>query len=57
MPGGNWVAGKNTVTVTYPNIQLTNTLQMTYTINGKNLVGEGKELVKTSDDGMVPTTI
>lgn len=39
---GIWVANKNVVTVTF------NTEKMTYTIKGKNLVGGGKELAKTS---------
>jgi hypothetical protein len=56
MPGGNWVAGKNTVTVTYPDLEMSKTLKTTYTINGKNLVGGGKELVKKSDDAMAPAT-
>jgi len=51
-----WVAGKNTVTVTYPDFQMNNPLHTTYTINGKNLVGGGKELVKKSDDAIAPLT-
>jgi hypothetical protein len=47
---GTWVADRNVVTVTY-GVQ-----KMTYTINGKSLVGQGKELVKTSDRAIVPAT-
>ena len=53
---GTWVAEKNGVTVTYPDIQRKNVLKTAYTINGKNLVGGGKELVKKSDNAIVPTT-
>jgi hypothetical protein len=48
---GTWVADRNVVTVTY-GVQ-----KMTYTINGKSLVGGGKELVKTSDRAIVPATL
>jgi|GEM_PF-1675133 len=53
---GTWVAGKNTVTVTFPNYGKGSPLATTYAINGKNLVGGGKELVKTSDDAKAPLT-
>jgi len=48
---GTWVADRNVVTVTY-GVQ-----KMTYTINGKSLVGQGKELAKTSDRAIVPATL
>jgi len=54
---GTWVATENTVTVTYPDLEMKNTLKTTYTINGKNLVWQGKELVKTSDRAIVPATL
>jgi len=53
---GTWVATKNTVTVTYPDLEMKNTLKTTYTINGKNLVGQSKEFVRTSDSAVVPIT-
>ena len=54
---GTWVATKNTVTVTYPDLEMKNTLKTTYAINGKSLVWQGKELVKTSDRAIVPATL
>ncbi len=48
---GTWVADRNVVTVTY-GLQ-----KITYTINGKSLVGGGKVLVKTSDRAIVPATL
>jgi hypothetical protein len=48
--GGTWVADRNVVTIAY-GVQ-----KMTYTINGKSLVGGGKELAKTSDRAIVPAT-
>jgi hypothetical protein len=49
-----WVAGNNTITVTFPDFQMNYRLHTTYTINGKNLTGEGKLLVRTSDSAIVP---
>lgn len=51
---GTWVAGKNTVTVTYPNLEKGSPLKTTYTINGKNLTGGGKEFVKKWNPGVTP---
>ena len=51
---GTWVAGKNIVTVTYPDLAMKNALKTAYTINGKNLAGGGKEFVKKSDKAMTP---
>ena len=48
--GGTWVAGKNVVTAIFL------TEKTTYTINGKNLVGQSKEFVRTSDSAVVPIT-
>ena len=53
---GTWVAGKNTVTVTYPNYGKGSPLATTYTIDGENLIGGGKELVKKSDNAIAPLT-
>jgi hypothetical protein len=57
---GTWVAGKNAVLVTYPDIhsdvRMSHPVTTTYAINGKTLVGGGKELVKTADDAIVPLT-
>jgi hypothetical protein len=57
---GTWVAGKNVVSVTYPDIhsdiRTSHPVTTTYAINGKTLVGGGKELVKTADDAIVPLT-
>lgn len=47
--GGTWFADKNVVTVIFLNNKVT------YTINGKNLMGQGKEFVRTSDTAIVPT--
>jgi len=48
--GGTWFAGKNVVTAIFLN------KKMTYTINGKNLVGQSKEFVRTSDTAILPVT-
>jgi hypothetical protein len=53
---GTWVAGKNTVTVTYPNHGKGSIPTTTYTINGKNLSEGGKELVKKSNNAIAPLT-
>jgi uncharacterized membrane protein len=48
---GTWVAGKNSISVTYStSIGTLHLRTMTYTINGKNLVGEGTTLAKTSNN-------
>jgi hypothetical protein len=49
--GGTWFAGKNVVTAIFLK------KKMTYTIDGKNLVGQGKEFAKTSDRAIVPATL
>jgi hypothetical protein len=55
---GTWVAGKNAVLVTYPDIhsdvRMSHPVTTTYAINGKTLVGGGKTLVKISDAVTVP---
>jgi hypothetical protein len=53
---GVWVAGNNTITVTSPDFQMNYTLHTTYAINGKDLVGEDKTLVKKSNDALPPIT-
>ena len=54
---GIWVAGKDTVTVTYPVPQMKNTSKTVYSVQGGNLSGGGKQLVRTSNRAIVPATL
>lgn len=52
---GIWVAGKDSMTVTYPVPQMS-TNKTVYSVQGENLVGGGKQLVRTSNRAIVPAT-
>jgi hypothetical protein len=54
--GGIWVAGKDTVTVTYP-VPQRNTNKTVYSVQGGNLTGGGKQLTRTSNRAIVPATL